>query len=226
MKALSEYLYYHEPGPPDIKIYCGDSEEIMPLIPNCHMILSDPPYGISYNTMGKSSGRGKLCESVDYEPVHGDDKPFDPKLLLDHPTLVKVLFGANHYANRLPSSASWIIWDKRDGLASNDFADCELAWSDDGRACRIYRHMWNGMLKASEKDKKRVHPTQKPVALMKWILQEYGKPDYTVLDPYLGSGTTLVASKELKMSGIGIEISEAYCLTAKKRLLNTQVPFL
>ena len=225
MKELKDYLYYHEDNP-SIDIYLGDCAEIMKLIPNCHMILSDPPYGINFNTKGKSSGRGNLCEAVDYEPVHGDNQPFDPSLCLAHPTMVKILFGANHYADKLPSSPSWIIWDKRDGLSSNDFADCELAWSDDGRPCRIFRNMWSGMLKASEKNMKRVHPTQKPIKLMKWCLQEYGNKDYLVLDPYMGSGTTLIACKELNTSAIGIEISEAYCEIAKKRLMNTQVPFL
>lgn len=223
MKQLQDYLFYEDGN---IKIYCGDSADVMSLIPNCHMILSDPPYGVNFNTKGHSSGRGNLCDAVDYDPVHGDDKPFDPSLVLNHPTIVKVLFGANHYANKLPSQPSWIVWDKRDGIPSNDFADCELAWSDDGRPCKIYRHMWNGMIKASEKDMKRVHPTQKPVTLMKLILQDYGKPDYTVLDPYMGSGTTLVACKELKMGAIGIEISEKYCAIARTRLKNTIVPFL
>ena len=200
-----------------VTIYHGDARDIMPTLPKVDLVLTDPPYGVSLQTNYAEKKMGNLTASHDYPPVHGDDKPFDPLFLLTHPNLV--MWGANYYASRLPDQGQWLIWDKLDGIAYNDQADCELAWTrgTGGTVPRIYRHLWNGMLKDSERDQTRVHPTQKPVALMRWCLEFF--PDaQTILDPFMGSGTTLRAAKDLGRKAIGIEIEERYCEIAAKRM--------
>jgi site-specific DNA-methyltransferase (adenine-specific)/modification methylase len=153
---------------------------------------------------------------------HCRDKPFDPTHLLQFGRVV--LFGGNHFADRLPPTPSWIIWDKRDGITSNDNADCELAWTNLGGPARLYRHMWNGMIKASERDKRRVHPTQKPVALMAWIIGNHTQPGDLILDPYMGSGPVARAAADLGRRYIGIEIEERYCEIAARRLEQSVLP--
>jgi site-specific DNA-methyltransferase (adenine-specific) len=102
-------------------------------------------------------------------------------------------------------------------MGSNDQADCELAWVSSKGNARLFHHTWNGMIKASERNEKRVHPTQKPVQLMKWCLGFF--PDASlILDPYMGAGSTLLAAKDLGRKAIGIEIEERYCEIAAKRM--------
>src|SRR5690606_34818674 len=105
-----------------------------------------------------------------------------------------VLFGANHFASRLPPTPTWLVWDKRRGTGSDSQADCEIAWSNLGGPARLFSHLWRGAIRDSERGVKRVHPTQKPVALMRWCLEQ-ARPSGIVLDPFLGSGSTLVACK-------------------------------
>lgn len=195
-------------------LYRGDCLEILSTLEGIDAVVTDPPYGINYS---HGKGGGKLARSTKFDdhPIIGDDKPFDPSPWL---TFEKVVFfGANHFASKLPDSAFWLIWDKRDGICSNDQADVEMAWVKGKGQARIIRHLWNGMLKASERGQERVHPTQKPVAVMEWILVTaniYG----VVLDPYMGSGTTGVACINLKHPFIGIEIDKRYFDTACERI--------
>jgi site-specific DNA-methyltransferase (adenine-specific) len=204
--------YYEHAG---ITIYHGDCREILPTLPKFDLLLTDPPYGIGFV---HGDGGGCLASSTRFNriAIEGDDKPFDPSPILG---IAKetVLWGANHFASRLPDSPCWLVWDKRDGMGPNDQADCELAWTSLSSPARLMRHYWNGMLKASEKGVPRVHPTQKPIALMKWCLSMF--PDAkTVLDPFCGSGTTLVAAKAMGLTATGIELHEPYCEIVAKRL--------
>ena len=122
---------------------------------------------------------------------------------------------------KLPDGPSWLIWDKRAASGhTNDFADCELAWSNTGKVARVFRHQWDGMMKASERGVERQHPTQKPVALMTWCLSQI--PTGSVLDPYMGSGTTGVACTSLGRQFIGIEIDQTYFEVACQRIENAQ----
>ena len=195
-------------------IYHGDCREILPLLPKVDLVLTDPPYGIGYSH-GKGGGKLAASTKFDHHPIAGDDKPFDPSPWLDYPSVI--LWGANHYASRLPDSPFWLIWDKRDGVCSNDQADCEMAWVKGRGNARVFRHLWNGMLKASERGVPRDHPTQKPEALMRWCLGFF--PDAkTILDPFMGSGTTLRAAKDLGRKAIGIELEEKYCEIAARRM--------
>ena len=206
--------YYSHAG---IQIFLGDCREILPTLPkdDSDLVMTDPPYGIDFVYSG---GGGCLARSSVFGGVRvvGDDEPFDPSLLLRFYKQA-ILWGANHYASRLPDSASWFVWDKREGMCENDQADCEMAWSNVGGPARLKRHYWNGMLKASESGERRVHPTQKPVALMQWCLEK-AKPAGRMVDPYMGSGTALVAAKIRGLEAIGIEIHEPYAEIAAKRL--------
>lgn len=174
------------------------------------MVWADPPYGINEETNRNEKGRGKLTQSVNWSPVLGDDKSFDPSFLLKYPK--KILWGANYYANKLPESSSWVIWDKRDGVTSDDNADCEMAWTDFGGPARIFRHLWKGMIKASEHGQRRVHPTQKPVALFEWVANKYFKDGGIVFDPFLGSGISVIGAENMgnKIFVIGCELSPGY----------------
>jgi site-specific DNA-methyltransferase (adenine-specific) len=209
---------YYEDAASGIVIYCGDCYEIVPQLSiRPAALITDPPYGIDLHTENKTGHRGNACPAGDYPKVHGDDKPFDPSPWLSYPTIV--LFGANHFASRLPSASRWLVWDKRDGMTSNDQADCEIAWTNIRGPARLFRHRWNGMIKDSERDERRRHPTQKPVSLMQWVLRladlERGS---LVLDPFMGIGSTLIAAKQCALRAIGIEIVERYCEIAAKRL--------
>lgn len=188
------------------------------------VLITDPPYGVNERTDRKKAGRSALAECNDFPPIHGDDKPFDPTPLLSRFERA-ILFGANHYANLLPSSPSWIVWDKRDGMVSNDNADCEMAWTNLGGPARLYRHVWYGMIKGSERRVRRVHPTQKPVALFQWIIDRYTLPSDLIVDPYMGSGSVLRAAKSMGRQSIGIEIEERYCQIAAGRLVQESFLF-
>lgn len=205
--------YYESDG---ITIYHGGCRLIIPWLDAVDLILTDPPYGISHQTNYASRGRGVLGPTRDFAPVYGDDEAFDPRNLLSLAPCI--LWGANYYADLLPASGSWLVWDKREreGVGVNDQADGEVAWSNATKGVRIFRHMWNGMWRASEKGQS-FHPTQKPVALMQWCLGK-AKASGTVLDPYMGAGPVAIACKNLGLSYIGIEIEERYCETAVRRL--------
>jgi DNA modification methylase len=211
--------YYEHAG---ITIYHDDCFEIMPELPQVDLVLTDPPYGINLQTDFYKRKMDKLAKNRDYAQVQGDDKPFDPKpiLSLQVPTL---LFGANYFADKLPPSSGWIVWDKK-RPPQLDQSTCELAWTNFIKGVRIFRFMWHGMIREGRKEK-RTHPTQKPVELFKWILMHRWTPSGTVLDPFMGSGTTLVAAKELGRKAIGIEIEEKYVKIAIKRLEQEVLPF-
>lgn len=208
--------YYDEGG---ITIYHGDCRDILPSLNTVDLVLTDPPYGISYSPAPGGAGwykNGKVWTGSDL--VLGDDTPFDPTPLLRFPRLI--LWGANHYADKLPASPTWLIWHKRwfnDPMTSVDFADCEIAWSNVGGPARVYRYEWNGLLRAGQRGEHN-HPTEKPLALMRWCLQRWSAVGDLILDSYMGSGTTLRAAKDLGRKAIGIEIEERYCEIAVKRL--------
>jgi site-specific DNA-methyltransferase (adenine-specific) len=196
-----------------VTIYHADCRDILPLLPKVGLVLTDPPYGIAHPTDYASRGRGKLANCRDYAPVYGDDGPFDPAawLGMDVPL---ILWGGNHYASRLPDSDGWLVWDKQRPEAL-DQSTCELAWTNCIHGVRIFHWLWNGMMRRGDEDL--VHPTQKPVALFKWCLQ-WLSDARLILDPFMGSGTTLRAAKDLGRKAIGIEIEEKYCEIAAKRM--------
>ena len=205
--------YYEHAG---ITIYHGDARGVVLSLPAFSgLVLTDPPYGISHPTNYKKRGRDNLAVCRDYIPVSGDAEQFDPRWLLDIGS-ARILWGGNYFAPLLPISNGWLVWDKErpDDL---DQATCELAWTDCIKGVRRIRHLWNGMMRAS--DEALVHPTQKPEKVMSWCMTlRWTKGFADILDPYMGSGSTLVAAKNLGRRAIGIELEERYCEIAAKRL--------
>ena len=202
--------YYTEPG---IEIYHGNCREVLPGLGKVDLVLTDPPYGIG-EAAGKNKGRGCIAKARDYGNAGWDNEPVNWGLLWELLTLGKYAccWGGNYYP--VPPSPSWLVWDKVNG--ETDFADCELAWTNYGSAVRMIKHMWHGMLRKGRED--RSHPTQKPLDVMKWCITRCPNEPQTILDPFMGSGTTLRAAKDLGRKAIGIEIEEKYCEIAVKRL--------
>lgn len=182
-------------------------------------IVTDPPYGIAW-TGTTDSRRNRVVRPA--FAIEGDAEPFDPTWMVGY-GLPTVLFGANHYADHLPPSSAWIVWDKKPTGQRDDFGDGEMAWTNLGGALRIFRYLWVGggsLAKENGTAAGRgravgLHPTQKPVALMRWVIEKV--PGDLILDPYMGSGSTLVAAKSLGRRAIGIEIEERYCEIAAQR---------
>ena len=204
--------YYDRDG---ITIWHADCRDILPSInpDSVDLLLTDPPYGIRVNTDTSTRYGQKKFPGRDRPPVIGDDAPFDPSDLLSFRRLV--LWGANNYADRLPPSSAWIVWDRLSG--DSNTADAEVAWTNLSGTVRMYRHLWNGLCRASEVGS-HLHPTQKPVALMAWILNRWTKPGDLILDPYMGSGPVARAAQLLNRRYIGIELVEDYCKAAVNRL--------
>lgn len=202
-------------------IYNGDCREILPELPKVDLVLTDPPYGINAGnqTMGKGGG---IADKIDYG-VNDWDKaivPFGIITAVIGKSKNAIIFGGNYYP--MKPSQKWLVWDKNNG--SNDFADCELAWTNLKGSVRKFEFTWNGMIQENMKNKEiRQHPTQKPVPLMKWCIEQAGEPQ-TILDPFMGSGTTLRAAKDLNRKAIGIELEEKYCEIAAERLRQEVLP--
>jgi 16S rRNA G966 N2-methylase RsmD len=166
-------------------------------------------------THGKVGG-GKIIQSNIYPIIEGDDRPFEPEFLLDLAPVV-VLWGGNYCADKLPPSSGWLVWDKRENTYRNDFADCELAWTNQNKAARIFYHLWNGLHKGSQHGQARYHPTEKPVALF----AEIGKmlaPGGLWLDLYLGSGAQAVAAEQCGAAFFGMDIAAPYVAVTLERL--------
>ena len=212
-------------------LYQGDCLEILPTLRKVDAVITDPPYGIGEShkrnaTRGKPFGarvdgkntRGTYIAPVDYGVYEWDERPASQEQIdaCISVSNVSILWGGNYF--QVPPAAGWLVWDK---INSGDFADCELAWSNRRGAVRIFRHMWNGMLRASERSAPRVHPTQKPVALMEWCVKQAGEPQ-SILDPFMGSGTTGVACMNLGRKFIGIEIEPRYFDIACRRIEDAQ----
>ena len=181
------------------------------------MIFSDPPYGmkvVKNNMVGADFG---VAKKGNYAPIVGDEgidtatKSFAFCFEVA-PSAVQIWWGANYYANVLPPSSCWIVWDKRcDSGIENTFADCELAWVSVKSQSRIYRQLWNGMIRQGEHET-RVHPTQKPRSLFVWAASKYGNPGDIVFDPFVGSGISFLGCEELNddRTVFGVELSPHY----------------
>jgi len=172
------------------------------------IIITDPPYGI--NVAGSSTIGGSNIGVVNrYNPIINDDKALSQEYFDEMFRISKnqIIFGGNYYD--LPIKKGWIVWDKKCQNNWNDnFSDGELLWTSFDRPLRIFRHRYMGLLQ-EERDI-RVHPTQKPIPLLKWIIKNYSNRDDIILDPFLGSGTTIRACIETKRVGLGFEIDKNY----------------
>ena len=208
------------------RLMCGDSTSIDAVETlmdgaTVDMVFTDPPYGISIVSSGGKVGGDSLAKTGTYAPVAGDDT-IDVaieaiQVIQTLGAKVEIIWGGNYYAGSLPNSSCWIVWDKRDAMAGNNFADCELAWTNQKTAVRKFAHTWSGMIKASEHGQKRVHPTQKPIALAEWCFDNYAEKCQNVLDLFGGSGSTLLACETRRKNGFIMELAPAYCDVIIKR---------
>lgn len=196
----------------DATLYLGDCLEILPTLQQVDAVITDPPYGINENSK-KVASRGNLAAPKNYGEFDWDKAPPSPELL-QHVIAAGqwvALFGGNYFS--LPASSCWLVWDKLNG--DNDFADCELAWTNWPKAVRRIQWRWNGMIRQGNEE--RFHPTQKPLHVMKWVIGLCPKAD-VVLDPFMGSGTTGVACVQTGRKFVGIEREPAYFDIACRRI--------
>lgn len=204
------------------RLLCGDSTDINIVerlmdntIPD--FIHTDPPYGISHSGKGINGS----TSGNDFGEILGDN---DIDVAIDsfnlckslYPNATTIFWGANYYASALQDGFGWIVWDKqREG---DTFSGAELAFVNKGIKVDVFRHQWHGMIKASEMGQKRVHPTQKPIALVEWCFNNYNAGK-NVLDLFLGSGSTMVAAHQTNRKCYGMELDPKYCQVIIDRML-------
>lgn len=205
------------------RLYLGDCRKILPTLTLADAaIVSDVPYGINYlwHGGGTSKGRHQVKSDARSKPIEGDGEAFDPAHLLHLPCL---LFGADYFCQKLPLGGRWFVWDKRcQVIPPRAQSDLELIWCSEPGPRRMFYHMWDGMVRASEVGVKRQHPTQKPIALMKMCIEALACSPHLICDPYMGSGTTGVAATRLGRSFVGIEVEEKYFDIACGRIAEAQ----
>lgn len=196
----------------DATLYLGSCEDILPTLGKVDAVITDPPYGIN-EAAGKNKSRSRIAVSKDYGDDDWDKAPPPPHLIdaLRTQSAHQAFFGGNYF--HLPPSSCWLVWDKLNG--ENDFADCELCWTNWPKAVRRISWRWHGMLRAGNEE--RHHPTQKPLEVMKWVIGLCPKAD-TILDPFMGSGTTGVAAIQMGRQFIGIEREAKYFDIACRRI--------
>jgi site-specific DNA-methyltransferase (adenine-specific)/modification methylase len=191
----------------------GDCLEVLPTLADKSVdaVVTDPPYGIG-EAAGKNASRGKLAVAVDYGNDSWDDEPASAASIaeLRRVSAKQIVWGGNYF--HLPPSRCWLVWDKN---GANDFADCELAWTNLGGAVRRIVWQWNGMLRRGKEP--RQHPTQKPLGVMLWALGFVGDAT-TILDPFAGSGTTGVAALRLGRRVVLIEREPRWAELCRERL--------
>lgn len=189
-------------------IYHGDCWEILPQLEPVDLVLTDPPYGIMLN--GSASSR-RFNKNRSNGALLWDVLPSDEVLKsVIQKAKRSMVWGGNHFG--IGVTKGWLVWDKKnDGL---NFGECEYCWTTMTFAPRIHREFCVNI------DGGKIHPTQKPINLMIWCIGIADKQEFneTILDPFMGSGTTLRAAKDLGRKAIGIEIEEKYCEIAAKRL--------
>jgi DNA modification methylase len=200
------------------RLLCGDStdsDSVAKLMDGkkADMVFTDPPYGI--NAVSKS-GVLKEFYGVDILGDSNTNAACDAFSLIYslYPNATHIWWGANYYSldAKLPNAKCWLTWDKQEKNNHIDQADCELAWTNINSPARIFHHLWAGFRRDSEKGEKRVHPTQKPIQLISEILQHFKKvKSELVLDLFLGSGSTMVASHQLNRKCYGMELDPKYC---------------
>lgn len=203
--------YYDQDG---ITIYNADCRDILPLLPKVDLVLTDPPYGIGRDK-GLPTTANSWSKRKAYRDSNWDSKRPEAGLLNEVACAGEksIIWGGNFFADLLPKSTHWLVWDKQNTMPT--FSDCEVAWTNVARcSVKMLRLNGNGLM---GDEVQRDHPTQKPIKLMTWCLSFF--PDaQTILDPFMGSGTTLVAAKLLGKKAIGIELEEKYCQIAVDRL--------
>jgi len=196
------------------KLYNKDCLEVIPMLSGVFALVTDPPYGIGKNNIvpfkrTERNSKGRVSDDFEWD----ESRKTDEVKLAVSIAEVSIIFGGNYYTDVLPPSRCWIVWDK---MNSGNFSDFEMAWTSFDGASRMFRYMWNGMIK--QKPEQRFHPTQKPLDLMRWCIEKFTKPNQIIFDPFMGSGTTGVAALQLGRYFIGCEISAEYFAIAEKRI--------
>jgi len=202
------------------KIILGDCLEVMRGWQDNQfdLVLTDPPYGKMW-TRGKNA-IGMLKDQNENDPTAWDkttptQEYFDEMIRVSKH---QIIFGGNHFTDKLPPSNCWIVWDKLGNFPRGEqipFADCELAWTSFNKVIKKFTVIQQGFVKDTKDE--REHPTQKPSELMRQIIAFYTKEDWTILDPFAGSGSTLRAAKDLSRPCTVIEINPKYIEIIKKR---------
>jgi DNA modification methylase len=186
-------------------LYLGDCREVLPTLGKVDAVVTDPPYGIGMD--GGKVGR------AEYEQFDWDAGTAEEAVTLARgASRFQIIFGGNYYA--LPPSGHWLLWDKQNDPTT--FADFEMAWTNLGKSSRMVRHLWSGPYQKVREA--RFHPTQKPADVMRWCIEQLPPDCVTILDPFMGSGTTGVACARLGRSFIGIEIEPKYFDIACRRI--------
>ena len=216
------------PAVPSSVVYNEDCVEALKRFPDKYFDLAvvDPPYGIGVNKGGHTlAGNGNFkggnfkVAARKYKGGEWDNEPPKQEYFneLFRVSKNQIVWGANHFIERMPYNASgWIVWDKDNGESYQ--ADCELAWTSFDKAVRKFTWRWWGLLQQNRKNKEeRIHPTQKPVALYKWILMNYASEGNLILDTHVGSGSIREACYDLKFPFIGFEIDKDYYEAQEKR---------
>jgi site-specific DNA-methyltransferase (adenine-specific)/modification methylase len=198
------------------ELWHGDCREILPTLPPCDLILTDPPYGIgeaAKQGMSRVRPTSKWTnpQASKYDEMEWDNCPADQSVI-DAIVSAKaaIVWGGNYFV--VPPAKCWLVWDKK---TTGDFADCELAWTNLNKAVRKFEWLWSGFKK--QEPEERTHPTQKPVKLMEWCIRHAPNPA-TVCDPFMGSGTTGVACARMGLQFTGIERERKYFDIACRRI--------
>lgn len=200
-------------------LYLGDCVDILPTLPRVDAVVTDPPYGIGAAKNGKVHGgavsaKWAGAKPKDYGQNAWDESPVPAEVM----ALVRsaghwnIIFGGNYYD--CPATSCWLVWDKE---TNGNLADAELAWTNLPKAVRLIRYLWNGFAIAPGAQRGD-HPTQKPVQVMKWCIGHLPDPAETILDPFMGSGTTGVAAVQMGRKFIGIEREPKYFEAACRRI--------
>jgi len=219
------------------ELWLGDCRDVLQIIGKVDAVVTDPPYGQAYkvntfyaggtrnSAVIQRNGKTLVCRPNVYEPIFGDDAPFDPSILINAAPVV-VLWGAHKFADRLPPGG-WLVWDKVPTGKVRDQGDGEAAWINRDQPMRIFRLLWDGLCVGEgarhevTAGQKRHHPAQKPEILMRWCLEQ-AKAGDLVLDPYMGAGSTGVACVQTGRRFIGIEIERKYFDIAVERISRAQ----
>ena len=194
-------------------LYLGDCRDILPTLPKVDAVITDPPYGIGADThAGPASSGWKQYGDGGWDAERPDAAIFPMMLAASK---VQIIWGGNYFTDCLPPTMQWLVWDK--GQRGFSLADCEFAWSSQERAARIFTYSRGAALQDGKE-----HPTQKPIALMEWCIEQAANKPQSILDPFMGSGTTGVACMNLGRSFIGIEREPKYFDIACRRIEDAQ----
>ena len=211
--------YYDNAG---VTLYCGDCLQIMPELTGIDAVVTDPPYGISIASEHLGAGRTTGIASTpmlygDWDTCRASAEAINEILRVSNN---QIIWGGNYYADLLPPSMGWLVWWKREGLPTRTYSDIELAWTSCNKAARLLSLRWDGFIRETP-EPRCGHPTQKPERLMTWCMAQCDITG-TVLDPFMGSGTTGVACVQTGRKFIGIEIDSHYAEIAAKRIAEAQ----